>query len=94
MSWSVAAIGKPAAVGASIAKQAAGTKCSEPEEGIRQAAIHLLATAVLAQNPAIPVKVAASGSQSVGYDHATGKSTGVFTNSLTISVEPQYGFVE
>jgi hypothetical protein len=93
MSWSVAAIGKAGAVQASIAKQFAGSKCSEPEESVRQAAASVLATAIAAQDPASAVKVTASGNQGHKYG-PNGEATGLFTNSLSINVDPQYGFVE
>jgi hypothetical protein len=87
MSWSVGAIGKAAAVRTSIAKQFEGTKCVEPEETVRKAAAALIDAALGAQSSATAVKVLASGSQS-------SSSTSGVSNSLMISVEPQYGFVE
>jgi hypothetical protein len=95
MSWSVGAIGKVAAVANSIEGQFVknGT-CAQPEEGIRQAARTLIATALAGiTDPATVVKVQAYGSQSQKYD-AQGKGTGLFTNGLGLTVEPQYGFVE
>jgi hypothetical protein len=91
MSWSVAAIGKSQAVAAEIAKQFAnGSKCMEPEESIRQAAASLIATAMVAEDAAVVVTVTANGSQSFK-DYTT--KTGV-TNSLSITIQPQYGFIE
>ncbi len=90
MSWSVSAIGKAAAVKASIADQFSRNKCSEPEETIRQAAAQLIDLAMSAQDAPAVVKVMASGSQ--GFRDYTAK-TGVY-NQLTITVEPQHGFVE
>jgi hypothetical protein len=88
MSWSVTAIGKSSAVRASIAKQfATGSKCAEPEETIRQAVAVVIDKALEAQAEATAVKVSASGSQS--------SSGGVVTNnSLSIIVDPMWGFVE
>jgi hypothetical protein len=88
MSWSVAAIGKSSAVRAAIANQFAnGSKCAEPEETIRQAAAAVIDKALEAQAEATAVKVSASGSQS--------SSGGIVTNnSLSIMVDPMWGFVE
>jgi hypothetical protein len=90
MSWSVGAIGKASAVATEIAKQFTnGSKCAEPEESIRQAAASLIATSLGAQtDPSKAVKVQASGSQSEDY------TTKLVSNSLSISIEPVYGFVE
>lgn len=90
MSWSVAALGKPAAVRTEIAKQFTnGSKCSEPEESIRQAAAVTIDAALAAHtDPSKAVRVAASGSQSQDF---TSKAV---SNSLSIGIEPMYGFVE
>jgi hypothetical protein len=94
MSWSVSAVGKPKAVAASIAAQfATSHKCAEPEESIRQSTASTLAAAIEAQDPDSAVSVSAGGSQSEKYG-PDGKRTGVFTNSLSVSVQPLYGFVE
>ena len=88
MSWSVAAIGKPAAVRAAIADQfAKGGKCAEPEETVRLEAAAMMDAALAGQtDPAKAVKVSASGSMS--------QSGTTISNSLSVSVEPLYGFVE
>lgn len=80
-------------MGAEIVRQTSQSKCNEPEETVRQAALAVIAAAIAAQDPASAVKVSASGSQSEKYD-SNGQRTGVFTNSLSISIEPLYGFVE
>jgi hypothetical protein len=84
MSWDVRAIGRARAVQVEIAKQfESGSKCGEPEEGVRQFARTVVLAAIEAQGESIVVKVTAFGSQS--RDHATGK----ISNSLSIVVEPQ-----
>ncbi len=88
MSWSLVAVGKAPAVGAEITKQAARSKCSEPEETVRQAAVATIAAAIAAQDPSTVVRVDASGSQSEDY------TTKVMRNTLRILVEPLYGFLE
>jgi hypothetical protein len=91
MSWGVQAIGKAAAVRKEIARQfTTGGKCSEPEEAVRLAAAAAIDYALEAQDASNSVKVSASGSQ--GYRDYE-KKTGVY-NTLSISIEPQHGFVE
>jgi hypothetical protein len=89
MSWSVGGtIGKAPAVRAAIAKQfEQGSKCSEPEETIRQAAAKVIDAALAGQDPSKVVEVNASGSMSMN----SGKVDG---NSLTIQVTPKWGFLE
>lgn len=91
MSWSVAGIGRAAAVRKAIADQfTSSTKCSEPEETVRLAAASTIDAALAAQDPAMPVKVMAGGSQGFkDWQNKTGPS-----NSLSISIEPMHGFVE
>ena len=86
MSWSVSAIGKPAAVAAKVQKDISAYKCVDPEEGVKQAAGAAIAAALGAQNPSSAVKVEASGHQS-----GTGETA---VNTLKIEVTPVYGFVE
>lgn len=89
MSWSVVAHGRAGAVRKEIARQfASGSKCTEPEETVRQAAIAIMDAALAAQQPTAVVKASASGSQSGDY------SKQLFNNQLNITVEPQYGFLE
>ena len=91
MSWSVQALGKPAAVAVAIDDQfTSGGECHEPEESIRQAARALIATALGAQTGAGAVKVGAYGSQS---SFRRGDAV-VTTNQLQITVELVVGFVE
>jgi len=92
MSWSVAAIGKAPAVRKEIAAQfVRGGKCAEPEESLRQGTAQLLDSVLAATHDATVVQVSASGSQSnKGYQHPELGTT----HSLSISVVPQYSFVE
>lgn len=91
MSWSVSAVGKAEAVAKEISIQFAKSgKCMEPEETIKNAVAGTIAVALQAQDPQIAVKVQASGS--MGYknwkDHAG------CGNSLNITIEPMFNFVE
>jgi hypothetical protein len=88
MSWGVQAVGKAPAVAAEIERQFSKTKCSEPEESVRQAAILLVSAALSAQDPSTVVKVGASGSQITDY------TTKAIRNQLSITIEPLYGFME
>jgi hypothetical protein len=89
MSWIASAVGKPAAVAASIASQIGAYKCIEPEEGVKQAVGAALAASLAAQNPDSVVKVIASG-------HQTGPTDGLknINNTVHVEVEPIHGFVE
>lgn len=86
MSWSVQAIGKPAAVAAKLAKDFTVYKCMEPEETIKGKVAEIVAVALAAFPAGAAVKVWASGSQSV-----VGSDT---TNQLSVTIEPIYGYVE
>lgn len=94
MSWSVSAVGKPAAVSASIERQFASTSCAEPEETVRQAARVVVAAAIAAQRPDCAVQVSASGSMSTSYNEDLKTWGAPFTNQLSITVQPLYGFLE
>jgi hypothetical protein len=93
MSWSVGGIGKAKALAAKIENDFANTTaCAEPEETVRQAARAVIAAALAGQHESKAIKVSASGSMS---NYAEWPSTEAkVSNSLTITVEPQYGFVE
>ena len=91
MSWGLQVIGKAPAVRKEIALQATKIKCSEPEETVRQAALSAIEAALSAQGDSVVVKVSASGSQGTEYQ-ANGQ--GPIYNQLTITVDPQHGFVE
>lgn len=90
MSWSVNAIGKPAAVAAKLAKDFANIKCIEPEESIKNQVAATIAVALSVYPPTVVVNVAANGSQ------FTPDSTkpSELQNTLTVKLEPMYGFVE
>jgi hypothetical protein len=95
MSWSVSAIGKPAVVAASIEKQfgSYGT-CPEPEETAKQLVRQAIAALANGQTkPDTVVKVSANGSQSYSNDGPGTPPTEV-SNSLSLSFETLYGFVE
>jgi hypothetical protein len=92
MSWSVSAIGKPAAVAAKVKEDLAGYKCVDPEEDVKHAAGAVILHALKAQAPDTAVRVNASGHQGTMYG-PDGKSTGIH-NTLRIEVEPIHGFVE
>jgi hypothetical protein len=86
MSWSVSGFGKAPAVAAKIAAEISQYKCIEPEEAVKQAVGVALAAALGAQDPRAVVNVTASGHQ--------GQDSGRISNTLKVSVEPVYGFVE
>ena len=89
MSWSVAAHGKQPAVRAEIARQfEVGGKCFEPEESIRQAAKATVLAAIDGTDPSYPIKVSVYGSQGGDY------SKKIYSNSLTLSIEPMYNWLE
>lgn len=87
MSWSVSAMGKPAAVATKLAADFARIKCTEPEESIKNTVASAVATGLAAFPPNQAVSVEASGSQS-------SSNPGEATNSLSVSLKPLWGFVE
>ena len=87
MSWSVSALGKPAAVAAKLAKDFVSHKCNEPEETVRQAVATAVATALKAYPSSSAVRVEASGSQN-------GNGPNDVVNTLTVKIEQVYGFIE
>ena len=87
MSWSFGAVGRPAAVAAKVDAAKGQNKCINPEEGLRQAALDLIANSVRAFPDASVVTVEANGHQST----ADGERA---QNTLSIKVMPLYGFVE
>lgn len=89
MSWSVSAVGKPAAVLKTLSDQIKRSKCNEPEETIKNSILGVLETALSAFPDGTAVSVSASGSQS--------KSSSVdekAINNLKVEITPLYGFVE
>jgi len=62
-------------------------KCPEPEETIKGKFLNILHAAMLAFPESAAVKIEASGSQSNAPE-------GGINNSLSIKIDPIYGFVE
>lgn len=91
MSWHVQAIGRASAVAAKLAEDFPRVKCQEPEETIKAAVASIVATALAAFGPTDAVKVTASGSQSTA---ASTDGPTTYINSLSVSIEPLWGFVE
>lgn len=94
MSWSVSAVGKPAAVSAKISEDVLKYTCSEPEETLKKSAAAIIATALAAfPQDNIAVRVEANGSQQPWYrkDGTVGEG---FANTLRVVIEPVWGFVE
>jgi FlaG/FlaF family flagellin (archaellin) len=90
MSWGIGYVGKAPAVRTQCATEFANNPCAEPEETVRQAAAAVIDAALASQDASNVVRVAASGSQSFkNYTDQTG-----VTNSLSITIEPLYGFLE
>lgn len=90
MSWSVSAIGKPAAVAEKLAAEFVKYKCLEPEETIKSHVANAVAAALAAFPLNSVVEVSASGSQSRA---ETGPPV-LATNQLTVTIKPIFGFVE
>ena len=87
MSWSIQASGKAKPVAAKLAKDLAQIKCSEPEETIKNKVGEIIAAALGSFSDKIPVTIKASGSQSTDNNL-------VVSNSLNVSIEPQWNFLE
>lgn len=90
MSWSVAAIGKPAAVAAKIKADLGAYKCQEPEETIKQTIGNAIEQALNAMPANAAVEVTGNGSQGSINPAEPGK----VTNSFSVTVKNLYGFVE
>ena len=86
MSWSVSAIGKPAAVAAKLAEDFARINCAQPEHTIKNAVAIAIEAGLRAYPESYAVKVEASGSQSA--------STGGIVNQLSVKIDPVWGFCE
>ena len=91
MSWSVSAIGKPAAVATKLAEDLKRITCMEPEETIKNTVASAIASALDAFPPNSAVRVDASGSQSCPDSSKAPKEV---SNQLSVKIEPIYGFVE
>lgn len=90
MSWSVAVVGKPAAVAAKLAADIARIKCVESEETIKNAVGAAVAAALAAFPPGLAVRVEAAGSQWAPDPTKPAE----LQNSLSVKLEPIHGFVE
>ena len=91
MSWSVSASGKAAAVYEEIERQFREMNpCMGNEECVKQAARQAINIAIGAQDPLAAIKVTASGHQ--GAAHVHGHPIRI-THTMTIEVEPLFGFV-
>jgi len=90
MSWSVFAIGKPAAVAAKLARDFAAIHCAEPEETIKTNVALAILTGLYAFPPNLVVRVEANGSQ-YAPDVAKPEER---QNQLSVRLEPIHGFVE
>ena len=92
MSWSVAGVGKAAAVARKLeADFASQSGCVDPEESVRQSARSLIAAALAAQHPEAIVTVSANGHQGARYVNNAADGN---VNTLNISIQPLHGFVE
>lgn len=89
MSWSIGGfLGKAPAVRGKVALAfSGGGKCPEPEEAIRQLASKIIDVALAEQDPSQVVEVSASGSMSTN-------GSKVVSNTLNISINPKWGFIE
>ncbi len=94
MSWSVSGTGRASALAIRIEKDFENyTKCSEPEESIKQKARELIVLTLQGQVPPDQVvTVTASGSQSISGDSNSGLTA--VRNQLKIEIYPIYNFVE
>lgn len=89
MSWSVNAIGRAHAVAAKVDKELANSRCSEPEETLKGIIGSAIAAALAAFPSDYAVKVVAMGSQSC----PSAANPEEKTNSLSLTIEPIWGFV-
>lgn len=87
MSWSISKMGYAAVVAAKVAEEITKIRCAEPEETIKNAVGAALVQALEAYPADFPVKVEANGSQGSVTDGKT-------VNSLSVKVEPMYGFIK
>ena len=89
MSWHVTAIGRGEPLRNNLNEQISRITCIEPEHAIKGDVATLIARALSCYPANMVVKVTASGSQT---NHQM--SDGEFVNSLSVQIEPQWGFVE
>ena len=99
MSWSVSAVGKKAAVLASIDKQFAAIQCKLPEQALAIKAGALVHDLIVAADDNFVLRVDASGSAGCVPVYEEGSTTKVIdwrqtSQTLKISVEPVWGFLD
>lgn len=90
MSWSFAAIGRPAGVAKMAEKELSAYKSDEPEETIRSKIAEIIKVACAASPPGVAIKVTASGGQVAWGEVVEGQSN----NSVILTIEPLFGFIE
>lgn len=95
MSWSLSAIGKPKAVLESIAGTIHNhSVMAEPEETLYQQVGALILATVASLPENTPVKVEASGYQHSTYVAAANAYSANPTNTVKLTIEPIFGFLE
>lgn len=86
MSWSFSGVGMPKAVMASMIDWLSKSKCSEPEETIKNRVIQIAQLSIDAMPEDHPVKIEAGGSQS------TTNNPAIALNQLNLRIDPLWGF--
>lgn len=97
MSWSVSYIGKPRAVAAKAAEDFEKIQTHgfhEPEAEVVEHVAKLIAAALSGYPDDLAVKVASYGSQGDPFHHDPEKRGKFGVNTVSISIEAMYGFVE
>lgn len=89
MSWSYNGCGRAGALIAVAQASLANVKCAEPEETVKAKVSEIIETALTAYPANTAVKVVAHGSQST-----RSPADGGIINSVSLTIEPIYGFVE
>ena len=90
MSWSYNGVGRAGKVAEAAAAALKQVKCAEPEESIKNKVSDLIAASLAAFPANTAVKISASGSQSKAQDYEEGQAV----NSVYITIEPLWGFVD
>ena len=89
MSWSITLHGRPARVIESAKNQLGAQKCMEPEESIKGKVLEIIEACLSAYGDGTAVKLQASGSQ---YNPDLNDKQKL--NSLSLSIEPLWNFLE
>jgi hypothetical protein len=92
MSWAVQMVGKPKALIALLPAEFDRVVCDEPEQSIKARARDIVLASLSEYPDDGAVKVAASGSQAREYREGYDQSKVI--NSLSIAIEPLWGFQE